>query len=188
MLYILPIIQYSFIVIKNWREVYVNHEFLFCNCPRPSLSSSLFFFFFFSSSSGYCLGLLACSNLELTSEIMNLAYSSSNSVHGASANRNVSPDTGQHRHNDCGHAYMPEWDSNSRSQCVSHLKQYVPLWSAFSHTYIQIVSSAFYLKFKFIYIYKVVQVWPGLIYMYLHINQSRSYLNHLVYIRTASVV
>jgi hypothetical protein len=29
--------------------------------------------------------------------------------------------------------------------------------------------------------YKVVQIWPGLILLYLHTNQSRSYLNHLVH-------
>jgi hypothetical protein len=103
MLYILPILQYLFIVIKNWWDVYLNREFLFCNYPHPSLSSSRFFF----SSSFYCLGLLACSNLEVNSEIMNLAYSSSNSLDGASANRSVSTDTGQLKHNDCGHAYMP---------------------------------------------------------------------------------
>jgi len=33
-----------------------------------------------------------------------------------------------------------------------------------------------------IYIYKVVQIWPGLTADCLHTNQSRSYLNHLVYV------
>ena len=31
-------------------------------------------------------------------------------------------------------------------------------------------------------IYKVVQIWPGLIVYSLHTNQSRSYLNHLVFV------
>ena len=33
--------------------------------------------------------------------------------------------------------------------------------------------------------YKVVQIWPGLICVYVCTNQSRSYLNHLVYLHDA---
>jgi hypothetical protein len=40
---------------------------------------------------------------------------------------------------------------------------------------------------KYIPIYKVVQIWPGLIYTRLHTNQSRSYLNHLVYLTRCNV-
>ena len=35
-----------------------------------------------------------------------------------------------------------------------------------------------------IYLYKVVQIWPGLICTNVHTNQSRSYLNHLVHTHT----
>jgi hypothetical protein len=34
--------------------------------------------------------------------------------------------------------------------------------------------------------YKVVQIWPGLSAACLHTNQSRSYLNHLVYAQSSS--
>ena len=43
------------------------------------------------------------------------------------------------------------------------------------------IPSSYQTNYKmFFSMYKVVQIWPGLIAAYVHTNQSRSYLNHLV--------
>ena len=45
---------------------------------------------------------------------------------------------------------------------------------------------SYYINFKD-FIYKVLQIWPGLICVYVSTNQSRSYLNHLVHGKTAKL-
>jgi hypothetical protein len=41
--------------------------------------------------------------------------------------------------------------------------------------------------YVFVFLYKVVQIRPGQTVSCLHTNQSRSYLNHLVHLRSANL-